>query len=157
MNLIPWRKERDRGSLAAYEPISALWNEMDRLFDRAFGPDSWPGGGWLPAVDVSESEKDLTIRAEIPGVDPKDLDVAVSGDSLLISGEKRQEEEQKGRGFYRSERHYGSFRRQVPLPRGVDPDSISAEYKNGVLTVTLRKDEKLLPKRVPVKAALGHK
>lgn len=155
MNLVPWRRRNreNGGELMRQDPISTLWSEMDRLFDQVAGESAWPETReWLPALDVCEDDKEVSIRAEIPGVDPKELDVSVAGKVLTISGEKKHEHEEQQKGFYRSERHYGTFRRSVELPRGVNPDSVSADYRNGVLTVHLKKDESMLPKKVSVKA-----
>jgi len=126
---------------------------MDRMFERTFGRDF---GGELdtlkPALDISESDKEVAITAELPGVDLKDVDVSVSGNMLTIAGEKKEEHEEKEAGYQRQERRYGFFRRSISLPKGVDPDSITAEYSKGVLTVRLNKSQEYLPKKVPVKA-----
>jgi HSP20 family protein len=161
MNLIPWRsKETERGELDRptafdpWRPMGTLWREMDRLFDRTLGEGA-PGAlgltGWSPALDISETDKEVTVRAELPGVDAKDLDVSVCEGMLNIAGEKKESHEQKGRDFYRSERRYGSFRRSIPVPKTVNPDKIDAEYHDGVLTIRLEKDIKAQPKRIEVK------
>jgi len=162
MSLIPWRgKSRD---LDAVESISggALGQfraEMDRLFDRCFG-DMWDftrgalgqPGSWLPSLDVSETDKEVTIRVEVPGVDPKDIQLAVTGQTLSISGEKREQTETKSESCFHSERRFGSFKRTVPLPSSIDPERTTAEHKNGVLMVRLAKRESAMPKRIEVKA-----
>ncbi len=163
MNLIPWRNKEledeglGRRELARFEPFR-FRSQIDRLFDRFLSGDwDWERdfglGAWGPAVDVTEDEKEVTVRAEIPGVDAKDLDVSVTANTLTISGEKKQENEQKGKGYYHSERRTGSFRRTLTLPPYVLADQAQAEYRNGVLTIRLKKDESAVGKRVPVKAS----
>jgi len=161
MNLIPWRnkrKEETGSELTRYSPpIERLRTEMDRFVERFF-QDPWApldlpyhfGGQWLPAVDIAEGDDEITLRAEIPGIEPKDLDVSVSGNLLTLSGEKKESHELKGRDYYRSERRFGSFRRSIQLPCTVKADQVSAEYSNGVLTVNLKKQESGTRKRVPV-------
>ncbi len=166
-NLIPWRdKEReglraDNGSIES--ALTHFHSEFDRLFERFFGEPIWgesrwlpearPWADWLPSLDVSETENVITVRAEVPGVDPKGLDISVSGDLLVLSGEKRHETEEKREGYYHSERRFGSFRRTIPLPASVDQDKITAEYERGVLKIELPKSEKAVAKRIPVSVA----
>ena len=92
----------------------------------------------------------LRVRAEVPGVEPKDFDISVSGDVLSISGEKKEESEERRGNVYRSERRFGSFRRHVRLPEAVDTDKIEAEYDKGILTIRLAKSEKVVGRRIPV-------
>ena len=92
-----------------------------------------------PAIDMSEDEKAYKISAELPGIDAKDIDVSVSGNTLVLKGEKRQEKEEKDKNYYFSERAYGSFQRAFELPASVDRDKISADFSKGVLTITLPK------------------
>jgi HSP20 family protein len=127
-------------------------SEMDRLFDR-FGFPSfrrvfdvepfWGNeasfGVTVPAVDVTEDDKAYKITAELPGLDQKDLEVSVSGDVLVIKGEKRQEREEKDKNRYLSERSYGAFQRNFSLPDGIDRDKIGADFAKGLLTLTLPK------------------
>lgn len=158
MNLIPWRNKpqvREGGELS---PVAALRNEMDRLFDsffrEPFGALDWPLWGqdkWSPAIDVAENDQELTVRAELPGIDPKELDVTVAGNQLVLSGEKKESSEHEGKDFYRSETRYGSFRRSVPLPEGVDTENVDAQYANGVLTLRLKKIAPAAAKRIEVK------
>ena len=136
----------------------ALRSEIDRLFDsfvrEPFGALDWPswgGGKWSPAIDVAESDKEVTVRAELPGIDPKDLDVTVSGGQLMISGEKKESSETKDKGVYHSETRYGSFHRTVPLPEGVDTEHVDAQYAHGVLTLRLAKTPQAATKRIEVK------
>ena len=159
MALIPWRnKVRERGP-AETSPLATLRGEIDRLFDSFLreplaGLD-WPFGsqaGWSPAVDVAEDDEEVTVRAEIPGMDPKDLDVTISGNHLVLAGEKKESAEKKGKGFYHSERRFGAFHRSLPLPEAVDPDNVEAEYANGVLVIRLKKSPSAPVKRIDVQA-----
>ena len=117
--------------------------EMDRLFDdfrtRFFPRLDFPKieAAWAPPIEVSERGGQLVVRAELPGLARKDVKVEVSDDALTIQGERRQEREEKRKGFYRSERTYGSFYRQIPLPEGVDASSAKASFKDGILEVTM--------------------
>lgn len=158
MNITPWKRNGETtGGLAT---IDRLHREMDRVFDRFFEP-SWGNAGMLaapfagdfaPPLDVKESEKEITVRAELPGVEPSKIDVKVVGDVLTLSGSKEDEHEETGEGFYRSERAFGSFSRSITLPESVDPDKVDAEFKNGVLSIKMTKKPGALPKKVPVKS-----
>ena len=105
---------------------------------------------WNPSVDVSETDDSIIVTAEVPGVDPENIDVSVDENQLVISGEKKQEEEEKEKNFYRMERSYGSFKRIFTLPRSADVDKVSASQKDGVLTVTIPKTEVAKGKKVKV-------
>jgi HSP20 family protein len=157
-SLIPWRAKRgprDQGEVA---PLNRLQSEMDRLFDTFFREPlsgvQWPWrerGTWMPTVDVSETENEVTVRAELPGIDPQDLDVSILGNQLMLSGEKKESTEQKQKGYYHSETRYGSFR-TIPLPQGVDTGEVEAKYENGVLTLSMKKLPEAVPKKIEVKA-----
>lgn len=159
MNLTPWRSKRSDGSGAGRTEtgLARLRSEIDTLFDRFFeepwrGLAEWPfGGRFGPRVDLSETEDSFCVTAELPGVDPKDVDISVSGNILTLRGEKKQERQEKGRNYYRTERQYGSFQRSIPLPSSVDSDKVEASYKDGVLTITLAKRAEARPKRITVK------
>lgn len=163
MSLIPWRTKRvdtESRDPAAASTIERFRHEMDRLFDNflqegksGFDRLLSPITGWGPAVDVSESEQEITVRAELPGVDPKDLDIQVTADSLRISGEKKDEFEESRKGYYQVERKFGSFHRMVKLPTEIDPDKVDAEYRNGILTIRLSKTEGASARRVAIKHA----
>src|ERR1700756_3121819 len=127
-------------------------SEMDWLFDRFGFPSlrrifdiepAWPSASSftfsVPAIDMSEDEKAYKISAELPGLDVKDVDVSVSGNTLVLKGEKRQEREEKEKNYYFSERAYGSFQRAFELPASVEQDKISADFSKGVLTITMPK------------------
>jgi HSP20 family protein len=159
MSLIPWRNKQHDGMTAETAPLATLRNEMDRLFDsfvrEPLGMLDWPafmgGEKWWPAIDIAESDKEITVRAEIPGIDPKELDVTVTGNQLVISGEKKESSEKKEKGFYHSEARYGSFRRAIPLPEGIDSEHVDANYANGILTLKLQKTPAAVAKKIEIK------
>ena len=163
MKLMPWKKN-ETAALRAGEGASALGHfrsEMNRLMDRffsnpwsAFEQDLFPSamGGWAPSFEVTDGDKEVTVRAEVPGVDPKDVEVSVSGNMLSISGVKKESLEKKGKNVYRSECSYGSFHRSIELPTGAQPDRVTAEHKNGILTVRVGKSEAAARRRIPVSA-----
>ena len=160
MSLIPWRGKQHDPAVGEPSPIGALRSEIDRLFDsfvrEPLGNVEWPFSGegkWAPAIDVAESENEVTVRAEVPGIDPDDLSVTLTGNQLVLSGEKKEEKEDKGKNFYRMERAYGSFQRSVPLPVEVEADKVEAKFKKGVLTITLPKtaEAQKQTKQIPVK------
>ena len=140
--LTPWRPfEFDR-----------IRKEMDRLWDSFLeGRPMRRAGEWLPSIDVSETKSDLVIKAELPGMDSKDIDISLSNGFLTIKGEKNQEKEEKDENYYLIERSYGSFTRSVRLPREVQSDKITASFKNGVLRVTLPKSEEAKKKDIKIK------
>lgn len=134
--------------------ISSLQNEMNRMMDRIFREGSLTETGmWLPPIDLSETNDKITVKAEIPGIDPKDIDISIQENTLFLKGEKREEKEEKGKNYYRVERQYGSFSRSVVLPATVDTDKITAECKNGVLEITLQKKEEVKPKQISIKVS----
>jgi len=158
MNLIPWKRKEVETSLA-HQPrtLSTLRNEFDQLFDRFFGdltgemPEMFGArGAWLPAFEVSETDSEILVRAELPGVNAKDVEVTVSGNVLTVSGEKHEESEHREGVTYRSERRFGRFQRSIELPSAVDSDKVSAENANGVLTIRLPRTEASKPKRIKV-------
>lgn len=129
---------------------------MRKLFDvEPLWRDETLPGMTLPAVDVSEDDKAFKITAELPGMSEKNVDVTVTGDLVVLKGEKQQEREEKGKNRYLSERSYGSFQRSFYLPEGVARDKVTAEFKDGVLTVTLPKtvEAQAQQKKIEVKAA----
>jgi len=158
MALIPWRnKVRERGP-GETSPLATLRSEVDRLFEsflrEPFGGIDWPFGserGWAPTVDIAEDEKEYTVRAELPGLDPEDLEVSISGGHLILAGEKKESTERQGKDFYHTESRFGAFHRTIPLPDAVDPESVEAEYANGVLVVHLKKSPAAAAKRIDVK------
>ena len=129
--------------------------EMDRLWDSFF--EGRPSrrtreeGEWLPSLDVSETKSDLVVKAELPGIDPKDIDISLNEGVLTIKGEKKQEREEKEEGYHLVERSYGSFTRSIRLPREIQNEKINASYKNGVLKITLPKSEEAKKKEIKIK------
>jgi HSP20 family protein len=155
MNLTLWNKRSPVNG-----DLDRLRNEMDRTFDRFFNeplglvePKTLRAEGWIPPVDVSETDTEVTIRAEVPGIAAKDLDISVSGNTLTIAGQKQQQEEKKGEDFYRWERSFGSFRRFIELPDTVDASKVTAESDNGVVTIQVAKKPGVKPRQVEVKPA----
>ena len=148
MTLVPVKKrERGRGEL------TRLHEEMDDLFRSYFEPCAAPVWGhrhW-PAIDIGETDDAFMVKAEVPGCKAEDIEISVHGNMLTISGEKKQESQEKEKGYYHMERSYGSFRREFNLASDVDPEKIEATCKNGVLSIKLPKTEKAKPIKVEVK------
>ena len=137
----------DRSTISPFSLMRRFSEEMDRLF----GDFSLAGGfgrefgrladletsTWLPDVEAFERNGKLTIRADLPGLSKDDIDVSITGDAVVIRGERQQEREENREGFYRSERSYGSFYREIPLPSGVKPEEANATFRDGVLEITM--------------------
>ena len=157
---------------AHVDPWHSLRSEMDRLFDRFSGSFAMPSlrrmFDWEPAVryessftfaapsvDVGEDDKAFKITAELPGLEPKDVEISITGDMLVLKGEKKEESEKKEKNYYVSERAYGSFQRSFALPDNVDRDKIAADLAKGVLTIILPKtaEAQKPAKKIAVKAA----
>ena len=141
-----FRRNRDRNVPAGggYDPFVTLQDEINRLFDSVWRRsdlarrmDLGEAGTFSPSLDIEESETELTVSAELPGMDEKDLQLDLANDTLTISGEKREEKRDRAKGWF--ERSYGSFRRTIPLPCDVQSDKVKAHFKKGVLTVHLPK------------------
>ena len=109
------------------------------------------GTEWFPSLDVSETKNDFVVKAELPGIDPKDIDISLTDGMLTIRGEKKQEREEKEENYHLIERNYGTFSRSVSLSRDVKPDKINASYKDGVLRVVLPKSEEAKKKEIKIK------
>jgi HSP20 family protein len=131
---------------------------MDKAFDRflrePFGGlnGMWPEmDQWGPTLDLSETDTHVIVKAEIPGVDPKAIDITLAGNLLTIAGKKEESSERKGESYFHSERRFGSFRRSIQLPAYVDSEKVSADHAHGVLTIQLEKQASATPKRVAVK------
>lgn len=154
MNLIPWQRRSLHQNGSSRLPMAPFpWN-VDRLFDQVVN-DLWPTDTHALAgvrIELAETDDAILVRAEVAGIDPKDLDISLQGDVLWLSGERKQEDLQEGQWSY-SEHHYGKFQRAIQLSCPVEPDSVDAVHKNGILTVTLRKAEAVRPKRIEVKSA----
>jgi HSP20 family protein len=164
-DLIPWGRNRSSVPSAMQsggeiDPFFTLHREVNRLFDdmfrrfdtglpSVFGGQGFGGAGW-PSVEVSATDKEVRVSAELPGLDEKDVEVLVDDGVLTIRGEKKSETDDRDRGF--SERFYGRFERRVALPFEVDEDKADASFKNGVLTIALPKSPKAeeKAKRIPI-------
>ncbi len=133
--------------------LESLQSDMNRLFDGFFGGRQGNGGAsrrWIPAMDLVEAGDHLVLRADLPGIDEKDVDIEVKDGVLTISGERRAEHESKEEGFYRVERATGSFSRSLSLPEGIDPDKVTANFDRGVLEVRIPKPEQRNPRRIAI-------
>jgi HSP20 family protein len=141
--LLPWRG------------IDALRQEMERVFDRFLEP-RWDeleaAGAWVPKLDFSETKDAFMVKAEVPGVEQKDLSVSVHNQMLTIKGEKHKEKEEKDEKHHRVERSWGAFTRTIALPGGVDTEKVNATFKDGVLTIKLQKTPEAKGTTIPVKA-----
>jgi HSP20 family protein len=144
--MVPWRK--NRGALAG--PGKDLF---DWFFEDVTLPHFWTAEReWVPALDVSETENEVIVKAELPGMDVKDIDIALTEGLLTIKGERKLEKEEKKENYHRIERQFGSFARSLNLGAKVRTDGIEAAYKDGILTVTLPKVEESKPKKIEVKS-----
>lgn len=138
------------------DPLARMHREMDRMFDDFFGGSRPAAEGGLllkPSIDIAESKKAYRISVEVPGIEPDQIDLHVEGDTLVLSGEKRQESEDDDEGFHRIERSYGQFRRVLTLPEDADPDGIKADFKHGVLKIKVprvKRSEKPGAKKVKI-------
>jgi len=157
-DLLPWKRDEQKSlavQRAEQDPFLALQDQMNRMFDSFF-EDPWRStarmGAFMPSMDVSEDDREVTVTAEVPGMDENDIQVTYQQGVLAIYGEKRGDRQQKGNRFHRIERSYGSFRREVRLPCEVDEDKITATFKKGVITVVLPKSarQEVLGKRITV-------
>ncbi|MDK2926663.1 MAG: hypothetical protein PWR31_353 [Bacillota bacterium] len=143
-------------ALMRWDPFQDLWQvreEVNRLFDHTLSRYPALAGrrGWQPAVDMYEDEKEVVVKAEIPGVEPKDVDITVTADSLSLRGELKEEREEREDGYIRSERRFGQFYRTLTLPAEVKPEEAKATFKNGVLEVRVPKAAEGRTKGVKVK------
>ncbi|GAB4543157.1 MAG: Hsp20/alpha crystallin family protein [Pleurocapsa sp.] len=142
-----------------FQELSTIRKQMDRLFEDmlSVGNRDWlglhsMGGMWTPAVELKEMDKELVLKAEIPGIDAKELDIEVGEDRVTISGEHKEEKrsEDQDKNYFHSEFYYGQFERVIPLPMPVKTDEIKSEFKDGILTLTMPKLDKAPKKAVKV-------
>ncbi len=133
-------------------PFEAFERDVKRIFDDFFSlePVDLFDSAWMPTVDVEEDEKSIHVRAEIPGIDEKDLNVTLEDNVLTISGEKKEERKEENKRYVLAERRFGSFKRSITLPDEVKADSAKATFKNGVLTIDFEKKEVSQPKRITI-------
>ena len=148
MDLVPRKPFRDE--------LSTFRKEMDSLWNRFFGESRFPsvfGEKWLPTSDISETADSVSIKAELPGLEAKDIEVTISGDVRTIKGEKKKEEEKSSEQYHYTERYYGSFQRSYQLPATVQTDKVDASFEKGVLKISLPKTEESKAKeiKIPVK------
>ncbi len=148
MAIVRWEPFRD---------LVTIQDRMNRIFEDAFRgghavsqDDGARGGSWAPSLDIYEQEGNLVLKAELPGLDPKDVDVRVENNVLTLRGERKLDREVKQESYHRVERSYGSFSRSFTLPRVVDTDKIKAEFKDGVLRLVLPKKEGAKPKQIAI-------
>jgi HSP20 family protein len=159
-SLIPWTWGGLKPILGeGYDPFTNMRRELDRVFEdftRGFGVPAREGEALLaPRIDVAETDKDIEVTVELPGLEEKDVEVTMVDDLLTIRGEKKREKEEKGKDYQLVERSYGSFIRQLRLPFDADSSKVSATFKNGVLTVKVGKPKEVQAKtvKIPIKAA----
>ena len=136
--------------------MPAVPYDMDHAFDRLMrswaSPASASEFDWNPSIDVFESDDEIVVRAEIPGVDAEDVDISIADNHLIIKGEKRQESETKDQNYCCVERSYGSFRRSLALPSGADVDSIKASSRNGILSILIPKSDDRKSRKIEIEA-----
>lgn len=163
-NLIPWKKKNDVDVMRPYhdDPTYELTRGMSDIFDTFFRRfDEEPGSplmrrefgfSAMPSIDVDETDREVTVSADLPGLEEKDINVSLDGDILTLSGERKHEKEERRKNYHRVERAYGSFSRTVALPEGIDHDNVKATFKKGVLTVKIAKlpGAKSLQRHIPV-------
>lgn len=134
-----------------FDLVTDLQEDINRLFSSSLRRSPAVGSAeFLPTLEVKEDENQFLLHFDIPGMERKDLDISVAGNMLTVKGERKEEENKKGKGYFYSERRYGSFQRSVELPVEVDADKVAANYKDGVLELTLPKSEKAKPKQIKV-------
>ncbi|WP_456324987.1 Hsp20/alpha crystallin family protein [Desulfonauticus submarinus] len=147
---VPSLRRKQESVLTPTSSVFDLFDQMDRMLR-----ETWWGNGELsttfaPAVEVRENDDEIIVKAEIPGLDTKDLDVRLENNYLILQGEKKQESKSEKDNIVRMEVSYGSFYRAIPLPSEVDESKIKAKYKKGVLTITLPKNEKAKAKKIAI-------
>ena len=149
LGILPWKRKKEIRANEIRRGIDSLY---DRFFEPNFLPSSYMfgEGKWDPNLDISEGRKDITVKAEIPGIEAKDFDISIDGRLLTIKGEKKQEQKKEEETYFRVERSYGYFNRTIQLPAEVIPDKVDATYKRGILKIKLRKSKENLSKRIKV-------
>jgi len=132
--------------------LDSFRKNIDKLFDDFFflTPTSLFKSDWEPTVDVEEDEKSIRVKAEMPGIDEKDLDVRIENNVLTLTGEKKEERKEEKKNYIFSERKFGSFSRSISLPESVKTDKIKAVFKKGVLNIEIPKDETTEPKKIAI-------
>ena len=149
MALVRWEPARE---------VDSLQSEVNRVFDAFFGTG---GAGatrarrWVPAMDLVETEDQLVLKADLPGLSHDDVSIEIKDGALTVAGERRAEHEENSEGFYRVERAFGQFSRSMTLPDGIDAEKVSADFHDGVLEVRIPKPEQRKPHRVAIGASEG--
>ena len=146
MRLIPYRRT---------DVPSRIWPETSSLFEDFFNDPFFSTRAtekWMPPVDVIEKDGDLMLRVEVPGIEEKDIDLKLEGNILTLKGEKKLENEKERDNYHRLESFYGSFTRSFTLPDSADRENIKADFRNGVLTVTVPQKPEVKPREIPVSA-----
>lgn len=137
-----------------FKDMVTLREKMNRLFEDVFTGQSedkeLAASSWAPAVDIFETENDLVMTAEVPGIDEKDIEIKIEDNTLILKGARKFEKETKEENYHRIERSYGSFYRAFTLPNSIDPERIQAEHENGVLKITMPKRTELKPRKVKI-------
>jgi HSP20 family protein len=144
-------------TIVRWEPLrefSTLQNEMNRLFNTVFDAPSPSANGalrrWMPPMDLVESGDHFVLRADLPGLSEEDVKIELEDQTLTISGERKAEHEERQEGYYRVERAFGSFSRSLQLPKGIDPEAVTARFDRGVLEVSIPKPEERKPRRIEI-------
>jgi HSP20 family protein len=147
-------------TIVRWEPLrelSSLQSEMNRLFNTVFDPTTTGGSGgtaqlrrWMPAMDLVETDEHFVLRADLPGMSEEDVRIELEDTVLTISGERKAEHEHREEGFHRVERAFGAFARTLTLPKGIDPEGISASFDKGVLEVRVPKPQETRPRRISI-------
>ena len=144
-------------SIIKYDPfreLRSLQDEMNRLFmtnlPREFGQEEMASGGWTPSVDIFESENEIVLEAELPGMKREDFEVSIENNVITLKGERHFEKKEEGDNYHRVERSYGSFTRSFSLPRTVSAEATKADFKNGILRVSLPKKEEAKARKIEV-------
>src|SRR5262245_50610777 len=141
-------------TLVRYEPwrlVNRLHRELDHVFGDTFGsPEATGNSDWQPAVDVHEEPERFVVRADVPGVDPKDIDVTAEKGVLTVRGERKSEKRENGKGYERIERSVGSFVRRFTLPETANTEAIKAKQVNGVLEIIIPKQAQVQPRRISI-------
>ncbi|MDX9703844.1 MAG: Hsp20/alpha crystallin family protein [Candidatus Auribacterota bacterium] len=142
------RRPKEKG---LWSDLFEIRDHFNRLFDTPLlNTDSAREGFFAPEVDITGNDDEITIKADLPGIDAKNVKIDVRDNVLTITGERKEENEKKEKNYYRSERFFGTFQRSFALPDGLDQEKVKASYKNGVLTVAIPKSEKVKPKQISI-------
>jgi HSP20 family protein len=153
MNYLTRWQRPELATWPGFGRLSTLRDEIERLFEAPLAElarTSQLLGGWTPALDVFEDKDNLVVKAELPGMKKEDIEISLHDGSLSVSGERKSESRSESPEFHRSERFFGRFQRTVSLPTPVNAEKVKAQYKDGILTVTLPKTEEAKPKQIDV-------